>query len=339
MVVANVGVIGSSISSLSLYGLHHRTRTRPSFLTSHKHRASTTMAAVIDDPVREWILTEGNATQITRISPVGGGCVNLATRYDTDAGSFFVKTNRSIGPSMFQGEAIGLNAMYETKSIRVPKPFKVGSLPTGGSFIIMEFIEYGASRGNQYVLGMKLAEMHKSAKSEKGFGFYVDNTIGSTPQVNTWTPDWIEFYAEHRLGYQLKLAREQFGDSTIYERGQRLVKNIKPIFEGAVIEPCLLHGDLWSGNISCDKNGEPVILDPACYYGHNEAEFGMSWCAGFGESFYKAYFEVMPMQPGFEKRRDLYMLYHYLNHYNLFGSGYRSSAMSIIDDYLRMLKV
>ncbi|GAA0176169.1 kinase [Lithospermum erythrorhizon] len=223
------------------------------------------VAAVSDDPVREWILTEGNATQITRISPVGGGCINLATRYDTDAGSFTLKTNRS----------------------------------TGGSFIIMEFIEYGASRGNQSVLGMKLAEI--------------------TRQVNTWTPDWIEFYAEHRLGYQLKLAREQFGDSTIYERGQRLVKNIKPIFEGAVIEPCLLHGDLWNG--------------------HNEAEFGMSCSAGFGESSYKAYFEVMPKQPGFEKRRDLYMLYHYLNHYNLFGSGDRSSAMSIIDDYLRMLKV
>ncbi|KAI7748621.1 hypothetical protein M8C21_012421 [Ambrosia artemisiifolia] len=119
--------------------------------------------------------------------------------------------------------------------------------------------------------------------------------------------------------------------------GQRLVKNIAALFEGVTIEPCLLHGDLWSGNISSDKNGEPVILDPACYYGHNEAEFGMSWCAGFGGSFYNAYFEVMPKQPGFEKRRDLYLLYHYLNHYNLFGSGYRSSAMSIIDDYIRIL--
>ncbi|KAK3034891.1 hypothetical protein RJ639_033254 [Escallonia herrerae] len=291
-----------------------------------------------DDPVREWILSEGKATQITRISPVGGGCINLASRYDTDAGSFFVKTNRNFGPSMFEGEALGLGAMYETRSIRVPKPFKVGELPTGGSYIIMEFIDFGSSRGEQSALGRKLAQMHKSGKSKKGFGFDVDNTIGSTPQINTWTSDWIEFYGEHRLGYQLKLAREQYSDSTIYEKGQRLVKNMGPLFENVVVEPCLLHGDLWSGNISSDKNGEPVILDPACYYGHNEAEFGMSWCAGFGGSFYNAYFEVMQKQAGFEKRRDLYMLYHYLNHYNLFGSGYRSSAMSIIDDYLRMLK-
>ncbi|GAB2290956.1 hypothetical protein Dimus_025214 [Dionaea muscipula] len=295
--------------------------------------------AMSQDPVREWILTEGKATRITRTSPVGGGCINFANRYDTDAGSFFVKTNRSIGPWMFQGEALGLRLMFETQTIHVPKPFKVGSLPGGGSYIIMEFIEFGASRGNQSTLGRQLAEMHKAGKSDKGFGFEVDNTIGSTPQINTWASDWIEFYGEHRLGYQLKLARDRYGDSSIYEKGQRLVKNLTPLFENAVIEPCLLHGDLWSGNVSADKSGNPVILDPACYYGHNEAEFGMSWCAGFGSSFYNAYFEVMPKQPGFEKRRELYLLYHYLNHYNLFGSGYRSSAMSIIESYLRMLEV
>ncbi|KAK2407191.1 protein-ribulosamine 3-kinase, chloroplastic [Trifolium repens] len=311
----------SSLSPLSF------TKTKPSPICS-----------MSKDPVREWILSEGKASKITKISPVGGGCINFANRYDTDAGSFFVKTNRSIGPSMFEAEALGLGAMYETETIRVPKPYKVGPLPTGGSFIIMEFIEFGGYRGDQSVLGRKLAEMHKAGKSSKGFGFDVENTIGSTPQINTWSSDWIKFYGEHRLGYQLQLALDQYSDKTIFEKGQRLVENITPLFDNVVIEPCLLHGDLWSGNISSDKNGEPVILDPACYYGHNEAEFGMSWCAGFGASFYNSYFEVIPKQPGFEKRRDLYMLYHYLNHYNLFGSGYRSSAMSIIDDYLAYLK-
>ncbi|KAK7390044.1 hypothetical protein VNO78_25342 [Psophocarpus tetragonolobus] len=305
---------------------------RPSFTkTKSSPKFSMSMS---EDPVREWILSEGKATKITKISPVGGGCINLAGRYDTDAGSFFVKTNRSIGPSMFEAEALGLGAMYETGTIRVPNPYKVGPLPTGGSFIIMEFIQFGASRSNQSDLGRKLAEMHKAGKSSKGYGFDVNNTIGSTPQINTWSLDWVQFYGEHRLGYQLKLALDRYGDRTIYEKGQRLVKSMGPLFANVVIEPCLLHGDLWSGNISSDKNGEPVILDPACYYGHSEAEFGMSWCAGFGGTFYDSYFKVMPKQPGFEERRDLYMLYHYLNHYNLFGSGYRSSAMSIIDDYL-----
>ncbi|KAJ9680907.1 hypothetical protein PVL29_020036 [Vitis rotundifolia] len=330
MVAAHVGLISSGccFPSLPWFPSLSFSKTKP-----------FVMAALGEDPIREWILSEGKATQITRISPVGGGCINRASRYDTDAGSFFVKTSRSIGPSMFEGEALGLGAMNETKSIRVPRPFKVGPLPTGGSYIIMEFIEFGRSRGDQAVLGRKLAEMHKAGKSEKGFGFDVDNTIGSTPQINTWTSDWVKFYAEHRLGYQLKLALDQYGDSTIYAKGEKLMKNLGRLFENVEIEPCLLHGDLWSGNISSDKNGEPVILDPACYYGHNEAEFGMSWCAGFGGSFYNAYFEVMPKQAGFEKRRDLYMLYHYLNHYNLFGSGYRSSAMSIIDDYLRIFNI
>uniref|UniRef100_A0A803MQ13 Protein-ribulosamine 3-kinase, chloroplastic n=1 Tax=Chenopodium quinoa TaxID=63459 RepID=A0A803MQ13_CHEQI len=250
-----------------------------------------TIVAMSEDPVLEWILTEGKATQITKSSSVGGGCINLATRYDTDVGvepalliwnvgigvnSTYLLQQLSIGPSMFEGEALGLRLMYETNKIRVPKPYKVGSLPRGGSYIIMEFVEFGAARSGQPALGRKLAEMHKAGKSEKGFGFGVDNTIGSTPQINTWTSDWIEFYAKHRLGYQLKLARDQFGDSLIYEKGQKLAKNLAPLFEDIVIEPCLLHGDLWSGNVTYDKNGEPVILDPACYYGHNEAEFGMS---------------------------------------------------------------
>lgn len=328
----HVGIMSSSTCFPSL--------PRPSLIKTKSSSSSSSICSMSmsEDPVREWILSEGKATKITRISPVGGGCINLASRYDTDTGSFFVKTNRSIGPSMFEAEALGLGAMYETRTIRVPQPYKVGPLPTGGSFIIMEFIEFGASRGDQSILGRKLAEMQKAGKSSKGFGFDVDNTIGSTPQINTWSSDWVQFYGEHRLGYQLKLALDQYGDRTIYEKGQRLVKNMRPLFDDVVIEPCLLHGDLWSGNISSDKNGEPVILDPACYYGHNEAEFGMSWCAGFGGSFYNSYFEVMPKQPGLEKRRDLYMLYHYLNHYNLFGSGYRSSSLSIIDDYLALLK-
>ncbi|XP_074266863.1 protein-ribulosamine 3-kinase, chloroplastic-like [Silene latifolia] len=209
-----------------------------------------------EDPVLEWILTEGKATQISRTSPVGGGCINLATRYDTDAGPFFVKTNRSVGPGMFEAEALGLQLMYETNTIQIPRPYKVGSLPRGGSYIIMEFVEFGSSKSGQSALGRKLAEMHKAGTSDKGFGFNVENTIGSTPQINTWTSDWISFYAEQRLGYQLKLARDRYGDSSIYEKGQKLAKNLTPLFEDIVIEPCLLHGDLWSGNITYDKNGE-----------------------------------------------------------------------------------
>uniref|UniRef100_K7L0C0 protein-ribulosamine 3-kinase n=1 Tax=Glycine max TaxID=3847 RepID=K7L0C0_SOYBN len=284
MTSAHVGAMSSStcFSSLSR-------PLRPSFTKTKSSPKFSMSMSMSKDPVREWILSEGKATEITKISPVGG----------------------HIGPSMFEAEALGLGAMYETGTIRVPKPYKVGLLPTGGSFIIMEFIQFGASRGYQSDLGRKLAEMHKAGKSSKGFGFDVDNTIGRLNKIS------------RSIGFK---------PETDWIRDRRLVKSMGPLFANVVIEPCLLHGDLWSGNISSDINGEPIILDPACY-----SEFGMSWCAGFGGSFYNSYFEVMPKQPGFE-RRDLYMLYHYLNHYNLFGSGYRSSAMPIIDDYLAFLK-
>ncbi|KMZ68564.1 hypothetical protein ZOSMA_237G00250 [Zostera marina] len=136
----------------------------------------------------------------------------------------------------------------------------------------------------------------------------------STPQINNWCSDWIEFYAEHRLGYQLNLAMEIFGDSAIYEKA--------------------LYG--WFTWLS---GYNYVLILLVLKDGHNEAKFGMSWCAGFGTSFYDSYFQVMPKQVGFHTRIGVYKLYHYLNHYNLFGSGYRSPAMSIIDDYLRMLGI
>ncbi|VFQ84018.1 unnamed protein product [Cuscuta campestris] len=156
----------------------HNPRSR--FFSFQQQRHCLIVAAMSNDPIREWIVTEGNATKIKGIRSIGGGCISNASCYDTDAGPFFVKTNRSMGPSMFEGEAAGLTAMFETSSVRVPKPYKVGSLPTGGSYIIMEFIEFGAHKRDQSAIGRKLAEMHKSAKSNMGFGFHVDNTIGRT---------------------------------------------------------------------------------------------------------------------------------------------------------------
>uniref|UniRef100_A0ACD5VXI0 Uncharacterized protein n=1 Tax=Avena sativa TaxID=4498 RepID=A0ACD5VXI0_AVESA len=229
--MANVALPSASSPSTSLAASLLPRRHPPRHSACLRRAASklSVVAAMGDDPIKEWILTEGKTTKVTGTSAIGGGCINAAQCYETDAGSFFVKTNRHIGPAMFEGEALGLKAMYDTKSIRVPSPYKVGSLSTGGSFIIMEFIRFGCSRGDQSGLGRKFAEMHKAAKSEKGYGFYVENTIGSTPQINTWTADWIEFYSKHRLGYQLELISRRFRDLAIYEKGQQLIENIHPL--------------------------------------------------------------------------------------------------------------
>jgi protein-ribulosamine 3-kinase len=158
------------------------------------------------------------------------------------------------------------------------------------------------------------------------FGFAVDNTIGGTPQPNTWSDDWVEFFRERRLRHQLKLA----GDSKLTKLAEPVLNGMGAFFEGLHIRPSVLHGDLWSGNIAW-VGKEPCIFDPATYYGHHEAEFGMSWCAGFGGKFWEGYHSVVPRDtPGWDERHDLYTLYHYLNHLNLFGTGYARQCEAIL---------
>jgi protein-ribulosamine 3-kinase len=159
----------------------------------------------------------------------------------------------------------------------------------------------------------------------------VDNTIGGTPQQNAWsagggTSAWVAFFRDRRLLPQLKLAREP----ALQRLGDRLCDKLPALFVGiADIKPAILHGDLWSGNIA-GVGVAPAVFDPASYYGHAEAEFGMSWCASFSPAFWSAYHAELPRQPGFERRAKLYQLYHYLNHYNLFGGAYYSTAAALL---------
>ena len=231
----------------------------------------------------------------------------------------FVKTARGRNSdSIFKGEALGLTAMRRAarSALAVPKVFTYGDTG-GGSFIIMEYMNF-TSGSDMSALGTAVGEMHLHGTAEK-YGFDVDNTIGGTPQPNPWTDDWPEFFKVHRLQHQVNLAN----DPRLKRMCDELVSSgmYDALFQGAVLRPALLHGDLWSGNIGW-ANGKPSLFDPATYYGHSECEFGMSWCAGLTGAFYSAYHEVIPKAPGFERRHDLYTLYHYLNHYNLFGSGY-----------------
>jgi protein-ribulosamine 3-kinase len=119
------------------------------------------------------------------------------------------------------------------------------------------------------------------------------------------------------------------GNKSLQKLAQPVADNLELLFEGIEVTPSTLHGDLWSGNMA-SVDGHPAVFDPAVYYGHSEAEFGMSWSAGFSQAFYDAYFEELPKQPGFEKRRDLYLVYHYLNHYKLFGSGYLGESERLL---------
>ena len=172
----------------------------------------------------------------------------------------------------------------------------------------------------------------------RAFGWDRDNTIGSTPQVNTADADWVSFLREQRLRYQLDLARANGADAGLLDGGERLLDALPRFFDSYYPHPSLLHGDLWGGNWSADAEGQPVIFDPAVYYGDREADLAMTELfGGFDDRFYHSYRQAWPLDAGYNSRKVLYNLYHVLNHYNLFGGGYARQAQGMIETLLAEL--
>jgi protein-ribulosamine 3-kinase len=263
---------------------------------------------------------------------VGGGCINRAYSLGKGNHRYFVKLNGADRLSMFQAEAAGLQEMADTVTIRVPRPLCVGV--TGArSYIVMEYIALGGHRsGGEREAGRQLAAMHRA--SRQGFGWDLDNTIGSTPQPNGTATDWVEFWRRQRLGFQLDLAARNGYQGQLREKGERLLDAL-PVLIGHRPLPSLLHGDLWGGNLGFDGEGHPVIFDPAVYYGDREADVAMTELfGGFGGDFYAAYNEAWKLDPGYGTRKVLYNLYHILNHLNLFGTGYLARAQDMIERLL-----
>ena len=181
-------------------------------------------------------------------------------------------------------------------------------------------------------LGQRLAGLHRS--SAERFGWHRDNTIGATPQSNRWTASWIEFWRTQRLGFQLELAARNGYGGSLQRRGEQLLAQLDALLAHDPA-PSLLHGDLWGGNAAATPAGEPVLFDPACYYGDREADLAMTELfGGFAPAFYSAYRDTWQVDAGYAVRRDLYNLYHVLNHLNLFGGGYRAQAEGMIERLL-----
>jgi fructosamine-3-kinase len=81
-------------------------------------------------------------------------------------------------------------------------------------------------------------------------------------------------------------------------------------------------------------NGEPVVYDPAVYYGNREMDIAMSLLfGGFDKRFYDHYNEVFPLQPNWAKRIRLCQLYPLLVHLILFGGHYHNSVLNVIKGY------
>lgn len=263
---------------------------------------------------------------------VGGGCINQAYRISDGDHSFFLKLNQAAQVAMFEAEALGLKDLYDSQTMRVPQPLCWG-VADSSAYIVMEWLDFGPGGDDAWQrMGTNLAAMHR-VTSPHGFGWRQNNTIGDTPQQNPWTADWVTFYREHRLGYQFKLASRRGGH---FPRQNELLAALPELLAGHDPAPALVHGDLWSGNAAVTKDGEPVILDPATYYGDREVDLAMTELFGrFPPAFYAAYQAAYPLDAGYSARKILYNLYHVINHFNLFGGGYGSQANRMIDQLLR----
>jgi len=263
-------------------------------------------------------------------SPVSGGDISAAWHLPTGFGGLFIKTGPLSSADMFAAEADGLAAIAASEAIRVPAVVALGQTDST-SYLALEWLEF--ERADDRVearLGERLAAMHRTTASR--FGWHRDNTIGLTPQHNAPSDSWVDFFREHRLAVQFRMAADNGFGGSLQLEGARLLKRLPVYFDAEPPEASLLHGDLWGGNWACCA-AEPVIFDPAVYSGDRETDLAMSRLfGGFGAAFYDAYESSWPLRDGHRERRRLYQLYHVLNHLNLFGSAYLGQAMRLIGE-------
>lgn len=267
---------------------------------------------------------------------VSGGDINEAYCLELNTGQMlFLKENRKENLDFFSTEALGLQALKSTQTISIPEVYARG-VDGNRSFLLMEWITSGYANTEYWKeLGCQLAKLHQANTKDwtaKTFGFIEDNYIGSTRQINVSNDLWSTFFKECRLIPQIQMAF-----SRMSEEQRELLNRVADRSAEILVEPkqpSILHGDLWQGNVMCDEQGHPWLIDPATYVGHAEADLAMTECfGGFPPAFYQSYQQHFPLQPGYAQRKDFYNLYHMLNHLNLFGSSYLSSVLSIARKY------
>ena len=282
---------------------------------------------------RELEARAGIRAEASRARAVGGGSINQAFKLPGDPCPVFLKVNNANSLSAFEAEAHGLQALAGAGGLAVPAVIDAGRAGDA-AYLALEWIDFGGRTAlAERRLGAGLARQHRATADQ--FGWHRHNTIGATPQRNTQTADWIEFLRRERLGFQLDLAARRGLPGELLAHGRRLLAGLEAFFPGHRPGPSLLHGDLWSGNWGADADGSPYIFDPAVYHGDREADLAMTRLfGGFGRGFYTAYEEAWPLPRGWERRVDLYNLYHLLNHFNLFGAGYLSQVASCLSRLL-----
>ncbi|XP_029653025.1 ketosamine-3-kinase [Octopus sinensis] len=296
--------------------------------------------------MEEVVKTELGCTMVKKVGSSAGGYICGGNIFETDKGKIYVKfSNDSTAMHMFEGEMASLESILHTKAVRIPKPYKVFKLPGDGAALAMEYVDLKRGLSTFAAqLGQQMAAVHKrnkdlytkekkesnrlhghsdggdddddgKAQYQPQFGFHVETCCGRIPQPNEWKDSWPELYAA-KIDSQVTHLEENFRNHEVRGLWDQLLRKYSTFFEDLPdIHPALLHGDLWSGNVSENDEG-PVIFDPASFYGHSEFEFSISkMFGGFPRSFFDSYHEIIPRSSKFKLRERLYQLFHYINHW------------------------
>ncbi len=269
---------------------------------------------------------------IIAIKPVSGGDINEAASIHTISKKYFVKyNNHTSAYKMLSTEQKGLQLIATTQEIATPQCYRAAKAGAY-SFLLMDFYEpQSASPQFWKNFGRALAKMHMH--TAPNFGLDHDNFIGSLEQPNKQFETWSEFYILQRLAPQFQLA---FNTKRLNATDRKSIENLYKLLPELLPEeaPALIHGDLWNGNFIVGINDQPILIDPAVFYGSREIDLAMSKLfGGFAPSFYESYNQTFPLEKGIEKRVELYQLYYLLVHVNLFGGSYISSVRSILNPF------
>ena len=278
-------------------------------------------------------LREHLPSPVVSLKPVGGGDINEAFKATVANGeSYFIKTHPSPPPGFFSQEAQGLERLAQTRTISIPAVISVVE-EENFSCLILEWITSGpASSQSSISFGQDLAKLHRA--SSDTFGLEDDNYLGTLPQSNLPTKDWVEFYRDQRLNPLLQRAHQKgLFPNALLRKSERLLDNLSSVL-GAPEKPSLLHGDLWGGNRMVGQNGTSWLIDPAVYFGNREVDLAMMRLfGGFSQEVFDAYQATYPLTTGWQDRIEIYQLYPILVHLNLFGTSYLGSVERILRGY------
>ena len=269
--------------------------------------------------------------EIIEKTKLQGGEVNDCYMISDGEQRYFVKTNKRDFLSKFEVEAENIRIMRESNTVFVPELIMTGKTKEN-AFIVLNYLPVKPldNAANSFKFGQQLAKLHQWGE-QKEYGFDQDNYLGATLQPNKWDKKWNRFFAEQRIGWQLQLMQEKGINLVDINDFTHLISDK---LAGHQPKPSLLHGDLWHGNAASSVFG-PICYDSACYWGDRECDLAMTELfEGFQPEFYQGYESVFPLEPGYHDRKEIYNLYHLLNHYNLFGGHYLAESERAINKVL-----